>query len=179
MGVNWHDKRVWWATSFVAWTLISIAERFPRNWSSDSDRRFRRILSNGFCRTNSVERRWLPHPVVAMLGRGVSVLGKAGSHSAHTTSEHRGAGRQTPIVDSDRRFRRILSNGFCRTHSVELRPSMCSFAPRTSHIFGLNLNVSLTPAYGGPLACGVARHFVKPAPRCVKLRLQSDTSYSI
>ena len=33
MGVNWHDKRVWWATSFVAWTLISIAERFPRNWS--------------------------------------------------------------------------------------------------------------------------------------------------
>ena len=123
------------------------------------------VDSDGFCRTNSVERRWLPHPVVAMLGRGVSVLGKAGSHSAHTTSEHRGAGRQTPIVDSDRRFRRILSNGFCQTHSVELHPSMCSFAPRTSHIFGLNLNVSHTPAYGGPLACGVARHFVKPAPR--------------
>jgi len=103
MGGNWHDKRVWWATSFVACTLISIAERFPRNWSP---------ACGGQVRLRS----------------------------------------SIPIV----RFRRILSNALC----VELRPSMCSFAPRTSHISGLNFNVSLTPAYGGPLACGTARHFV-------------------
>ena len=61
MGVNWHDKRVWWATSFVAWTLISIAERFPRNWSPACGGQVRlgssiptdsveRILSNALCR---------------------------------------------------------------------------------------------------------------------------------
>jgi len=61
MGVNWHDKRVWWATSFVAWMLISIAERFPRNWSPACGGQVRlgssiptdsveRILSNALCR---------------------------------------------------------------------------------------------------------------------------------